>query len=69
MTGATQDQRKVALVSAIKDSGLGIAGFAERYLARDQSTVYRWLSGASPIPQAVERWLRYHAHELIEGET
>ena len=66
---ATNEQRRDALVLAIRDSGLGIGDFAARYLARDQSTVYRWLSGDTPVPAVVERWLRDHATDIIKGDA
>lgn len=62
-----KEVRREALVEAIRESGLNITDFAQRYLARDRSAVYRWLSGECPVPTVVANWLRDHADELIKG--
>jgi hypothetical protein len=59
--------RRQALIEAIRDSGLSIVEFSHRFLARDHTTVYRWLSGYSPVPRVVGRWLNEHAEEIIGG--
>jgi len=61
-----QEVRRLALVEAIKESGLSPADFCAKYLARDRSTIYRWLSGDRPIPSVVADWLDAHAPELME---
>jgi hypothetical protein len=62
-----KEVRRLALIEAIKDSGVGISEFAERYLARDHGTVYRWLAGTSPVPKVVANWLAHHADDIIGG--
>ena len=42
---------------AIAASGLSARRYAEEVLARDERTVRRWISGQSPVPQVVERFL------------
>jgi len=49
----------VALLrAAIAASGLSARRYATEILTRDERTVRRWLSGQSPIPQAVLRYLQ-----------
>lgn len=64
-----QDVRREALVEAIRESGMGIGEFAQRYLVRSKSTVYRWLSGDIEIPTVVGNWLRDHADDIIKGRS
>ena len=61
-----REVRRMALVEAIKESGLSPSQFAARYLARRESTIYRWLSGESPVPAVVADWLDEHAPALME---
>jgi hypothetical protein len=49
------------LRAAIARSGLSDRAFAYEALARDERTIRRWLSGESPIPDVVVRWLSEHA--------
>ena len=52
----------VALLrAAIAASGLSARRYATEVLTRDERTVRRWLSGQSPIPQAVLRYLQGQA--------
>lgn len=60
-----QEVRRLALVDAIRYSGLSPADFCAKYLARDRSTIYRWLSGDRPIPSVVADWLDEYAPELM----
>lgn len=39
--------------AAIKTSGLSVRRFARDILTRDPRTVWRWLAGENPLPQAV----------------
>jgi hypothetical protein len=39
--------------AAIKASGLSVRRFARDVLTRDPRTVWRWLAGSNPLPQAV----------------
>ncbi len=39
--------------AAIKASGLSVRRFAAEILTRDARTVWRWLAGENPLPQAV----------------
>lgn len=50
------------LRAAIDRSGLSASEYARTILTRDPRTVRRWLSGESPIPQAVCDYLD-HYHE------
>jgi len=61
-----QEVRRLALVEAIRCSGLSPADFCAKYLARNRSTIYRWLSGESPVPSVVADWLDEHAPALME---
>lgn len=45
------------LRAAIQQSGLSSSEYARTVLTRDSRTVRRWLSGESPIPEAVRRYL------------
>lgn len=45
------------LRSAIVRSGLSAQRYALDVLIRDPRTVRRWVSGESPIPRVVERYL------------
>lgn len=49
----TRAAQTALLRDAIARSGLSNRKFATEILLRDERTVRRWLSGASPIPQAV----------------
>ncbi len=49
------------LRKAIKASGLTIDRFARDVVLREVRTVYRWLSGDSPVPRVVA--------DYLEGET
>lgn len=46
------------LAKAIEASGLSARRFAAEVLLRDERTVRRWLSGESPIPEPVLRFLK-----------
>ena len=37
-------------------------------LGRNRRTVYRWLSGDSPVPAAVERWLLQVAPQVVQTQ-
>jgi hypothetical protein len=54
-----RDAEKLARV--IKASGLSVGAFARDVVLRDERTVFRWLSGESPIPEPVaaklDEWL------------
>ena len=55
MTGASD---AVALLrEAIQRSGLSARAFAYQVLVRDERTMRRWLSGDSPMPAIVAKWL------------
>lgn len=45
------------LQAAITASGLSAQAYARTILTRDPRTVRRWLSGDSPIPEAVREFL------------
>ena len=45
------------LRAAIDRSGLSASAYARSVLIRDPRTVRRWLSGTSPIPDAVREYL------------
>lgn len=45
------------LRAAIEASGLSARQYAVTVLLRDERTVRRWLSGESPIPESVIRFL------------
>ena len=54
------DSQKIArdeLRKRIDDSGLGVTRFSKERLIRDPSTVHRYLSGTSPIPEIVISYL------------
>jgi hypothetical protein len=57
MPDRTRTEQIRALRAAIARSGLSQRQFARDILTRDPRTVRRWLSGDSPIPQAVLAWL------------
>ena len=48
------------LERVIAASGMSARQYAVQILLRDERTVRRWLSGASPIPQPVVDFLRLH---------
>lgn len=62
-----REVRRMALIDAIRDSGLSPAEFGERYLARTRSTVYRWLAGDSPVPSVVADWLYKYSHKTVRS--
>jgi len=45
------------LVDVIRESGLSIEDFSRDCVGRSRATVYRWLQGASPIPDGMVHWL------------
>lgn len=47
-----------ALRERIDASGLSTSEFAQTRLMRPATTLYRWLRGENPIPQAIRIWLR-----------
>lgn len=49
----TEAEKVRLLQRRIEQSGLSARKFAEQVLLRDERTVRRWISGASPIPQIV----------------
>ena len=51
------------LSTAIKASGLSARRFAVEVLVRDPRTLFRWLSGSNPLPQAV----RAHLEKLVRA--
>lgn len=57
----TQAERVNLLRKAIKASGLSSRRYAETVMIREPRTVRRWLTGESPIPDAVIRWLMKQA--------
>jgi len=65
--GKIQEARREALAEAIRYSGMGIDEFATRCLARSVSTVYRWLSGARPVPRSMAVWLERDGYSAIDG--
>ena len=50
---ATRSEAVALLRAAIQRAGLSASEYARTVLVRDPRTVRRWLSGQSPIPQAV----------------
>lgn len=52
-----QERAREALRAQIAASGLSARRLAREVLLRDERTVRRWVSGDSPIPQAVVKWL------------
>lgn len=54
---ATRDERAALLSRRIDESGLTVHEFARHVLIRDPRTVFRWLSGESPVPNIVLDWL------------
>ncbi|HAM42009.1 MAG TPA: hypothetical protein DDX89_02285 [Candidatus Omnitrophica bacterium] len=50
---ATRSETISLLRAAINRTGLSASAYARAVLIRDPRTVRRWLSGESPIPQAV----------------
>jgi hypothetical protein len=67
MSSTYREAKREALVEAIRESGLGVTDFAHKYLARDRSAVYRWLSGELEVPTVVANWLTKYADEIING--
>lgn len=61
----TNEARRLLLIELIRESGLTPTEFAERVLARDKSTVYRWLGETSPIPDAMGRWMLTDGPEIV----
>jgi len=55
-----KSERRRLLIDSINRVNMTPEDFAARVLARDRSTVYRWLSGESPIPRSVEKFLTDH---------
>ncbi|MBA2706466.1 MAG: hypothetical protein H0U59_01495 [Gemmatimonadaceae bacterium] len=49
------------LRKSIDDSGMSIQRYSQDVLARNARTIHRWLSGHSPIPAAVVKFLRERA--------
>lgn len=43
------------LSAAIEASGLTVTRFCADVLARNPRTIWRWLNGANPLPDAVRR--------------
>ena len=66
MKADLRDVRRDALIDVIRRSGLGVSDFAVQYLARDPSAVYRWLSGDTPVPRVVARWIDEHSDHVGE---
>lgn len=59
MTDADQQALGLSLLQrAIAASGLSASRYAREVLIRDERTIRRWLTGESPIPQAVLDYLR-----------
>ncbi len=49
-----EDRTDKELISAAIDaSGLSVRRFATEILTRDPRTIWRWLAGDNPMPQAV----------------
>lgn len=46
---------KELISAAIEASGLSVRRFAKEVLTRDPRTVWRWLAGDNPMPQAVRK--------------
>jgi hypothetical protein len=63
--GETLRRRRELLKVVIKRSGLTPKDFASQVLSRHWTTVYRWLSGATPVPDAVEEWLLKYAPAIV----
>lgn len=63
------ESRRLQLIELIKESRLTPTDFALRLLARDKSTIYRWLSGSTSIPDVVGSWLVGDGPELVEDFT
>lgn len=53
----TRAEQGTMLREAIRRSGLSARQYAKQILVRDERTIRRWLSGESPIPDAVVRFL------------
>ena len=62
---ALAEGRRAMLIHYIKRSGLSVGDFARKYLARDESTVYRWLKGSYNVPNAVGNWMIEHAPDVV----
>jgi len=45
------------LAAAIEASGMSYGTYARKVLYRSPSTVYRWLTGRSPVPKEVRDFL------------
>tara|TARA_R110000824_G_scaffold140306_1_gene306118 strand:- start:5705 stop:6007 length:303 start_codon:yes stop_codon:yes gene_type:complete len=48
---------RVQMQRVVKSSGLSTKEYARRELLREPTTLYRWISGESPIPLVVTTWL------------
>jgi hypothetical protein len=66
-----RDQRRELLRAVMIRGDISPDEMAET-LGRHRTTVYRWLSGHSPVPDGVERWLLrvapdiFRSHEKVE---
>lgn len=57
MSDRTRTEQIEALRRAIAASGLSMSDYARTVLIREPRTVRRWITGDSPIPQAVLDYL------------
>jgi hypothetical protein len=56
------------LEEAITATGTSLRSFAENFMVRDERTVRRWRSGASPIPRVVTPVLRRIIREAAQQQ-
>jgi hypothetical protein len=57
MSNPTRSEEAALLSRRIEESGVSVNAFATDVLLREPRTVFRWLSGESPIPNRVRDWL------------
>jgi len=61
------ESRRLQLIELIKASTLSPSSFASRILARDKSTIYRWLGKTSPIPDTMGEWLVGDGPDIVDS--
>jgi DNA-binding XRE family transcriptional regulator len=67
MSDKVRQHRRELLRMVMIRGGLSPDEMAET-LGRNRRTVYRWLSGDSPVPGAVERWLLQVAPQVVQTQ-
>ena len=67
MNVKVRDHRRELLRMVMIRGGLSPDEMAE-VMGRNRRTVYRWLSGDSPVPGAVEKWLLQVAPRVVQSQ-